>query len=371
MKIAYYMPFKPMGHNNPSGDLIIGTELFQFLLGKGADIETFSSFRCRWIYLKPYLWPFLVFEILRVFWVCFKKKPDIWLTYHTYYKAPDIVGPLCSRFFNIPYYIFQGIYSTKRRRRLKTKVGFYLNRQALLHAEIVFSNKKIDHNNLIRLLPSAQVVYIPPGLHPEKFRFDDQLRRVARKKLAAQEKVVILTAAMFRAGVKTEGILQVIKSCRSLRERGFDILLAIVGDGSTADQLKKQASDQLAEHVIFLGRQNREEMHKYYSAADIFAFPGIEESLGMVFLEAQACRLPVVAYSDWGAREAVVDGQTGLLSRAAEEDLFTANLQELVRNEELRRKMGLAAEQYVTRQHDIGWNYNMVWQRLQRIYRGE
>ena len=61
------------------------------------------------------------------------------------------------------------------------------------------------------------------------------------------------------------------------------------------------------------GRIARQDMVQYYSAADLFAFPGIGESLGMVYLEAQACGLPVVALDSPGVSQVVVGGQTGLL----------------------------------------------------------
>jgi glycosyltransferase involved in cell wall biosynthesis len=367
MKIAYYMPFKPLGHNNPSGDLIIGTELFHFLRKSGADIRAVSRLRCRWIYLKPYLWPVLFVEIFRILRRCGKEKPDIWLTYHSYYKAPDVLGPLCCRLLDIPYVVFQGIYSTKRRRSLKTWAGFHLNRRALLQAACVITNKKKDKANLKRLLTEDRILYIPPGLHPHEFHFEEHSRREIRGRLRAQGRVVVMTAAMFRPGVKTAGICKVIKSCRILVARGGNILLLVAGDGKERALLEKKAEAELGDDAVFLGKLSRETMRKYYSAADIFAFPGIEESLGMVFLEAQACGLPVVAYRDWGAGEAVLDGQTGLLSPAAEEDMFTDNLQKLADDTKLRRTMGEAAAIHIGDRHDIDTNYTTIYRRLEEI----
>jgi glycosyltransferase involved in cell wall biosynthesis len=110
-------------------------------------------------------------------------------------------------------------------------------------------------------------------------------------------------------------------------------------------------------------------MKDYYSAADIFAFPGIQESLGMVFLEAQACRLPVVACSDWGASETVVDGETGLLAKATDKHLFDAHLEQLAGDKNLRRKMGEAAARHVRQSHDIEMNYMVMLDHLQVISR--
>jgi hypothetical protein len=50
MRIAFYAPLKPLGHPHPSGDLVIGTGLYQFLEGRGHVLERVSRFRSRWIY---------------------------------------------------------------------------------------------------------------------------------------------------------------------------------------------------------------------------------------------------------------------------------------------------------------------------------
>ncbi len=108
----------------------------------------------------------------------------------------------------------------------------------------------------------------------------------------------------------------------------------------------------------------RSELYQYYSAADIFAFPGIQESLGMVYLEAQSCNLPVVAYRDWGGGEAVVDGQTGLLSPAATPSLFTKNIRQLIEDKTKREILARAAGEHIRHNHDLDRNYRQLEQKL-------
>ena len=142
MKILFYAPFKPLDHVHPSGDLVTATEIVDYLIKKGHQVVAASSLRCRWIYWKPWLWPKLMVEKRRVVRRFLKDDYDLWFTYHTYYKAPDLLGPYAASKLTIPYVIFQGIYSTKRRRKLKTLPGFYLNRDVLRAARHVFINKK-------------------------------------------------------------------------------------------------------------------------------------------------------------------------------------------------------------------------------------
>lgn len=360
MNIAYYMPFKPMGHRHPSGDLVIGTELYNFLHERH-EIELVSKLRCRWIFLRPRTLLHLMAERRRVVRDGGTKSFDLWLSYHCYYKAPDLLGPWCSKKLGLPYVVFQGIYSTKRRRRLLTLPGFLLNRQALLSAAHVFTNKKKDLANLRRLLPEDRLSYIAPGLHPQAFTFDDGRRQELRQLWRIGDEAVVMTAAMMRPGVKTEGIARVMESCAELLRAGLPLRLIVAGDGSCRALLEKKADTLLPPgSVHFVGQIARNEMAGYYSAADIFAFPGFEESLGMVYLEAQSCNLPVVACGDWGGGEAVVDGQTGLLTPAADPARFTQAIRRLVEDRSLRRRLGAAADEHIRTNHDLDRNYRIM-----------
>ena len=371
MKIAYYMPFKPPDHLNPSGDLVTGRELQEFLAGQDHRLDLVSSLRSRWVYWKPHHLIRYRSEARRVCSALQKEPADLWLTYHTYYKAPDLLGPVCTKKLRLPYVIFQGIYSTKRRRSVKTLPGFILNRKALRSAQMVFANKKKDEKNLRRLLPGTRVRYIAPGLRPAQFPFDSHKRQEVRANWRAADKQVVLSTAMLRPGVKTEGISQVIKSCAELHRLGHKLLLVVIGDGRTRPLLEDEARKNLGSDCLFLGRIARAELFHYYSAADLFAFPGIEESLGMVYLEAQSTGLPVAAYGDWGASEAVINGQTGLLTPASRPEEFTASIKQLLNNPELRTKMGKEATQHILRHHDLNKNYALLSAQLEEIARSQ
>jgi len=367
MNIAYYMPFKPLGHPNPSGDLIFGTEIHDHLNRAGHRCRLVSRLRCRWIYLHPGKLLRLLWERRRIVRLLREDPPDLWLSYHCYYKAPDLLGPWCAARLGIPYVIFQGIYSTKRRRQLLARPGFYLNRRSLLAAGLVITNKRRDEKNLLRLLPPERVRYIPPGIHTETFTFSETDRRRQRGAWAAEDEVVIMAAAMFRPGVKTEGLRIVIRACGELLARGRNIRLVIAGDGRCRRELKELAAHALGHRATFCGRIPRNDLAALYSGADIFAFPGIEESLGLVYLEAQSCRLPVVAYGDWGGGEAVLDGRTGLLSPATDPRRFTENIDRLVQDATLRKLLGRQAAIHVRDRHELVAAYAGLTEILQGI----
>ena len=143
--------------------------------------------------------------------------------------------------------------------------------------------------------------------------------------------------------------------------------LVIAGDGKERDKLLQLAHEHLPGRVLFLGKIPRKDMYRYYSAADVFVFPGIRESLGMVFLEAQSCGLPVVAFNNAGVPEAVQDGKTGLLVPIYALEPFVDAVKRLMADKNLRRRMGLAAKSYVRANHNLDLNYRELLRVLQKI----
>ena len=360
MRICFYTPFKPLNHPRPSGDLVTARGIIDFLVERGHQVFVPSKLRCRWIYWKPWSWLKLNLERRQAASRLKGASVDIWFTYHSYYKAPDLLGPAVSRDLAIPYIIFQGIYSTKRRRQWRTKPGFYLNKRSLCAARHIFANKSVDLHNLKRLIPEDRLTYVAPGIIPNDFSFDDRARSQLREKWKFGQEPVIFSAAMFRPDVKTEGLTWVIRACKELMRQGQSFRLVIAGDGKEGKKLRQLADKLIPERALFLGKIPRQEMYRYYSAADLFVFPGIRESLGMVFLEAQACGLPVVAFNNAGVPEAVQDGKTGMLVPMYDLDAFVDAIEGLITNKQLRQQMGKAAKSYVSEFHDLNQNYAVL-----------
>lgn len=355
MRLAFHAPFKPLGHPRPSGDLTIQTHLVEFLRGQGHALEIVSRFRSRWAFWQPWTWPRLYFERRQALAIARRFKPDMVLAYHVYWKAPDLIGPWLAGRLGVPYVIFQAAFSTKRRRSLASLPGYLLNRRGLTAARAVFVNRLADRENLIRLLPEDRVAYVPPGIHPDMFVRDAAARARLREQWGAGETPVILSAAMFRDDVKTQGLAIVLRALASLGGRDFRLVLA--GDGVMRGRLEKLAGELLPGRVRFLGKVARERLYEVYSAADIFAFPGINESLGMVYLEAQSCGLPVVAFDNGGIPEVVDRDRTGLLTQLFDEAGFAAAVAGLLDDPARREAMGRTGAAWVRENRDLARNY--------------
>jgi glycosyltransferase involved in cell wall biosynthesis len=197
--------------------------------------------------------------------------------------------------------------------------------------------------------------------------FDQAARSALRRDWNVGEGPVIISAAMFRPDVKTQGLAWVIRACGELYRRGKALYLVIAGDGQEKPRLQRLAEEQLPGRIRFVGKIPRNEMYRYYSAGDIFAFPGIRESLGMVYLEAQSCGLPVVAFANGGIPEVVRDQETGFLVPLFAFEPYLLALDALLSDRGLRRKMGQAAQKYVRMAHDLDHNYQQLETALTRV----
>lgn len=360
MRIVFYPSFRALDHERSSGLVSIARDVRAAMEAEGHEVVVPVRQSMEWIYLRPAAWPATLREMWRADRDLRRARPDCWLTYHTYFRGPDIVGPaLCAR-HRLPYFLLEASYATKYRKRLKTWAGFHLNRMALERADTVFLNKRRDVENLGRLLPAERIAYIRPGIRTANFPLDPELGRATRARLGLEAKRVAVTAAMMRPGVKEDGIAFVIDACASLLPEVPDLHLLILGDGPGRDRLETRARAILPGAHTFTGRIAPQDMHRWYQAGDVFAFPGINEAIGMVYLEAQCCGLPVVATSHDGAPEVVADGSTGAIVPPFSVPDFAAALGALLRDPGLRGRFGRQARERVLREFDTAANYRIM-----------
>ncbi len=350
MRIAFCLPFKPLDNPRPSGDVTIAADLKETLEGFGHEVTVLPHFPAKWIYWKPWRWHRALGALDRMMEKA--QGADCVLTYSSYYKVPDIYGPTIAERIEAPYFLFSASYAPKRGKAVKTMVGHWLNRRAMLAASHVFCNKLPYFETAGWLLPPERYSLIKPGFRPAQFVRNEQGREKLRRAWSAGNRLVICTAAMMRAGVKAEGLRWTMDACAELKRRGRNILLVVAGDGPLRSELENRAGKLLGNDALFLGAVARERMSVFYSAGDVFAFPGLEESIGMVYLEAQSCGLPVVATNDEGAPQVVCNGHSGLISGNTPGD-FTEALDRLAADSGLRARLGRQAAGYVRAEHDL------------------
>jgi glycosyltransferase involved in cell wall biosynthesis len=106
----------------------------------------------------------------------------------------------------------------------------------------------------------------------------------------------------------------------------------------------RHASLALGDSVVFLGHVDRDALALEYSRAHCFCLPTVQEGFGLVFAEAMAAGLPVVACRAAAVPEVVNDGETGLLVAPRTPAALAAALERLFDSEAMRREMGMAGQ---------------------------
>lgn len=145
-----------------------------------------------------------------------------------------------------------------------------------------------------------------------------------------------------------------IEACRILKGRSMDFTCWIIGDGELRSDLQKMIDEKgLNDRVMLLGMKSNEEVGFYLRRAQIFALSSEVEIVPIVFMEAMASCLPVVAPSVFGVPELVEHGKTGLLCRAGDPEALADHLEYLLKNRNAGRKMGEKGREKVNKEHNL------------------
>lgn len=137
-----------------------------------------------------------------------------------------------------------------------------------------------------------------------------------KDKYALRNKKIILSAGRL---VEGKGFPHIIRLLPEIAKEIPNVVLVIAGDGPKMNFLAKKVQDMSIQHLVrIIGNVPRQELPALYQASDLFVLlthpnEGVEEGFGLVFLEAAASGLPVVAGRSGGVPEAVIHEETGLI----------------------------------------------------------
>lgn len=219
--------------------------------------------------------------------------------------------------------------------------------------------------------PAAALEHLPPGVDTERFRPDPVSRAELRTRyrLGQRPTVMCLSRLVPRKGQDT-----LIRALPSIRRRVDGAALVIAGGGPYLPALRWLAQRYgVAEHVTFTGGVPTTELPAHHALADVFAMPcrtrgaGLDvEGLGIVFLEASATGVPVVAGRSGGAPETVRHNETGLVINGRSVDEVADAVAGILVDPRRAAAMGAAGRGWVT----AHWRWEILAARLSGLLRG-
>jgi glycosyltransferase involved in cell wall biosynthesis len=345
MRVAFYSPLKSPRHPVPSGDRLMARLLVAALERAGATVDIVSELRSfskepsdeRLAALKVEA----AAETSRIAKAWREAgPPDLWFTYHPYYKAPDLLGPALSREFSMPYVTAEASLSARRDRAgwggMQEPVV-----EAVATATVNICLTTRDRIGLIEMVPPARTAVLPPFLDASAFLMLTPSPDPSR----------LVTVAMMRPGDKMDSYRMLATSLALIDD--LDWMLEIVGDGPSRPEVEALFAGFAPGRIVWHGERDQSEIAAILSRAGIYVWPGCGEAYGLAYLEAQAASLPVVAQGIAGVPEVVVDGRTGTLTAPRDVAAYADAIRTLLVDGGRRAALAANARQFVEQERSL------------------
>ena len=226
---------------------------------------------------------------------------------------------------------------------LASTLRFILRRAAVAVSAGSYPEAEALRNAKERLAP---IVQVPPGVDTDRIAPQPvSTHGLIRRNLGLSEESFLI--ASYSRLVPRKGMDVLIRAAALIKDEIPNLEIAIGGSGRDRERLERLAKT-LDAPVVFLGRVSDDALPGWLAASDLMVMAcrsrwfGLEqEGFGIVFVEAAACGIPVVAGRSGGSHDAVVDRETGLIVDNPNDPQAVAHaILTLYRDPELRRRMG-------------------------------
>lgn len=281
--------------------------------------------------VRALLVPFLLLGLYAALW----KRRKAYDCVHANWIIPQGIVQSC---FSIPYLLtgHGGDVTSMNRGAVK-----YCKKRAIQRAKRITVVSEALKEEVLRLFADKEQKIIADKIAVQPMGCQMRRFSVAYRKEnywnQGEDKVVLFVGRL----AEKKGVAYLIEAMQWVEGK-----LVIVGDGPLKEELVRQARQLLPENkVLFMGARNHEELPEIYASADVFAVPSVtakdkdKEGFGLVILEAMASGLPVVASESGGITEIIRHEENGLLSAERDSVRLADNINRMLKDEKLRRKI--------------------------------
>lgn len=242
------------------------------------------------------------------------KKKDVDIISCQWWIPGGLIGWMVALFSNKP--LFVTLHGTDLRILKGSKILKPLAKKVFKRARGVSCVSTFLKNYLVQsgLTDKDKIEILPMPVDMGRFKARDLLKK---------EKKRVLCVARF---TKQKGLDYLIQAVRILFDKDFDFETKIIGGGPEKARLQEKIKElSLSERVFLLDSVSQEELFAHYVESDLCVLPSMEEGFGLVLVEAQLCRRPVIGTNSGGIPDIIEDEVTGLLVKPEDaQDLAVA-----------------------------------------------
>ncbi len=269
--------------------------------------------------------------------------------------SEGLVGWIVARFARVPLVIYaHGEEITTWRQPGKFRFMVF----TFKHADRIIANSEFTRDQVLGLGVDAQkVVLNHSGVNLEQFQPGLETADLAESiGLGEGQKLILSVGRLSRR----KGFDYVIRSLPRLLDQGLNVQYGLIGIGEDRAYLLSLAEELgVTQRVHLLGHVSETDLPRWYNLADVFIMPNREvkgdtEGFGLVYLEASACKKPVIGGTAGGTGAPIVHEQTGLRVDGASIEEITKALYRVLNNEDFARRLGEAG--YRRAHKEFSWD---------------
>jgi phosphatidylinositol alpha-1,6-mannosyltransferase len=197
----------------------------------------------------------------------------------------------------------------------------------------------------IHNINEQKIEILPLAIFPEDYTIKESREELRKKYNLSEKTFLILSVGWHVPRKKFDLVIRAIKIIKEKRPNS-DIIYFSVGKGTSTKYLKNLTEElELEDTIKFFGECENNIRNELYKLSDIFVMPSITtndsiEGFGLVFLEANYYKVPVIGSYSGGIRDAVKNGNTGLLTKPNDLEDLIEKILYLYDKEEIRIEMG-------------------------------
>ncbi|HBB38584.1 MAG: Glycosyltransferase, group 1 family protein [Candidatus Magasanikbacteria bacterium GW2011_GWD2_43_18] len=308
-----------------------------------------------------FIWPRWIRLVWQVWRIVKKEKIELIMVHHV--LPVGYAASIASKITKVPFLLFSHgtdlLAASKSSWKKKRIAG--VSKHA---TKIIFNSESLKHR-YIQLFPQFESSTLVMYPCPEKTFLeppDNVVLEDLRNTYALHGKQVMLTVSRFDEG---KGFPHLLRMMPKILEQVPHLVWMLIGDGPKKEYVLGEVQKNNLQNIVrYVGEVPHDELKKFYYLADLFVLlthpdEGREEGLGLVFLEAAAAGLPVVAGKSGGVEEAVLHAETGILVDIYHGDpSVLENIVALLKNRDYADTLGKKAKERI--RNEFVWEHQVT-----------